>query len=1099
MNRRKRVDTSPIEDLFSAAGSTDVVRLRLGGMTWPAQGRFPVNHSSSKVADFIERDLHHGRAALVVAGFAAVGEVVEIVAKRTARNGRTRVLLGTEPFATTRVNFGSPAAAFTQQVRDYWTEQRGVSLRLSAKIVQAIEAVEAGTLEVRFVPGDTRLHAKIYASDEAATVGSSNFTDNGLRAQFEANARFTREADPERFAETVQIANNYWSVGEDWSSQFVDLLNRLLQFVPWQEALAKACAELLEGQWAQRYLPGSAARAHLWPSQIAGIAEALWVVENVGSVLVADATGSGKTRMGAHLTRAVRDRLWATGRVHSDLSVLVCPPAVQDQWRREALNCGLSLSTVSHGRLSRAGANGDHVDGAEVAQAQILAIDEAHNFLTASSNRTQRVRENVADHVLLFTATPINRGAEDLLSLIDLLGADNFDDDTLDVLDQLSRPGQQALLTSEQREMIRREIQRFTVRRTKTVLNDLVDRDPDSYRNRSTGRVNRYPLQSAQPYPTGETSDDDLVAKKIRAVSAELLGIRQLGTQLAVPATLRREFTDERWLNMRLSSAKGLAQHHVLSAMRSSKAALLEHLVGTERAVEQLGLGQPKATSTGNAIARMRTLAAAGPPTIHLQCEVPTWIVDADAWRQVCDDETSRYEAILQLVDKLSTAREQAKADLVARLSADHARIIAFDRHPITLAAIKPLIDVDAVPVLLATGSHVEGRKKVRKALAAESAEPVIALCSDAMNEGLNLQGADVVVHLDLPTTLRVAEQRVGRVDRMDSPYDEIHSWWPNDSASFATRANELLAERNAESAAFLGSNLIVPDEVQHRDRPIDVIELAEQALSPRDEIWDGIRDALEPVRQLVYGDLALLPLPVYTEVKGREGRVMARVSPVTSAQPWAFFAIRGHKHGAPRWLLLEGTSATSVTDLADIAERLRQHLKPDPPSRAFDSVCETFLSRFLDAATSAERDLLPRRLQRALDQMLRFTGSWSNKAARADDIDTAARWTRIQQLTQPRITEQPVDLHELAESWLELVQPLRAQARAGRRRPARYTLLKDIEPLLRAYPLDLPAVEKRLGTLSVVDPIDERVSACILGVPEEARTQSSRKATKHG
>lgn len=128
-------------------------------------------------------------------------------------------------------------------------------------------------------------------------------------------------------------------MGEDWSGPFIDLLNEMLQFVPWQEALAKACAELLEGQWAQKYLPGSAARTHLWPSQVAGIAEALWVVENVGSVLVADATGSGKTRMGAHLTRAVRDRLWATGRVHSDLSVLVCPPAVQDQRRREALPC----------------------------------------------------------------------------------------------------------------------------------------------------------------------------------------------------------------------------------------------------------------------------------------------------------------------------------------------------------------------------------------------------------------------------------------------------------------------------------------------------------------------------------------------------------------------------------------------------------------------------------------------------------------------------------------------------------------------------------------------------------------------------------------
>ncbi|MBK9740548.1 MAG: phospholipase D family protein [Actinobacteria bacterium] len=46
------------------------------------------------------------------------------------------------------------------------------------------------------MPGDTRLHAKIYASDQAVTIGSSNFTNNGLRAQFEANSRFTREAEP---------------------------------------------------------------------------------------------------------------------------------------------------------------------------------------------------------------------------------------------------------------------------------------------------------------------------------------------------------------------------------------------------------------------------------------------------------------------------------------------------------------------------------------------------------------------------------------------------------------------------------------------------------------------------------------------------------------------------------------------------------------------------------------------------------------------------------------------------------------------------------------------------------------------------------------
>src|SRR5215210_1679480 len=79
------------------------------------------------------------------------------------------------------------------------------------------------------------------------------------------------------------------------------------------------------------------------------------------------------------------------------------------------------------------------------------------------------------------------------------------------------------------------------------------------------------------------------------------------------------------------------------------------------------------------------------------------------------------------------------------------------------------------------------------------------------MNEGLNLQGASAIVHLDLPTTLRVAEQRVGRVDRMDSPHDRIEAWWPDDGPAFTTAANDLLAERTAASDALLGANLSIP------------------------------------------------------------------------------------------------------------------------------------------------------------------------------------------------------------------------------------------------------------------------------------------------
>jgi hypothetical protein len=46
------------------------------------------------------------------------------------------------------------------------------------------------------------------------------------------------------------------------------------------------------------------------------------------------------------------DQLWSTGRVWRDLTVLVCPPAVENTWYREAVSCGLIIDTVSRGLLA---------------------------------------------------------------------------------------------------------------------------------------------------------------------------------------------------------------------------------------------------------------------------------------------------------------------------------------------------------------------------------------------------------------------------------------------------------------------------------------------------------------------------------------------------------------------------------------------------------------------------------------------------------------------------------------------------------------------------------------------------------------------------
>ena len=977
-------------DLFSAASEVEVGH-RLDALVWPEASRFPVNRGSAKVRTQVWTDLVESDEPLIVAGYASIAQLIDFVAVWANRRGdgsRARILLGAEPFPTARRSFGSSTAAFTEEVQRYWLEERGVSLRQSARIIQAIEAVDAGRLQARFLHGTSVLHAKVFVGDRAATLGSSNFTAAGLSTQVEVNARFELGVEPERYREAAAIGQNLWSAAGDWTPQLYALFCEMLQVVGWREALARACAELLEGYWAERYMSAPTAEtAALWPAQRTGIAQALWVTKEVGSVLVADATGSGKTKMGAHLVRAVRDRLWSTGRVRRDLCVVVTPPAIADIWEREALRCGLSLTIASHGMLSRAGVDGPRTEEQAVAGAQILAVDEAHNFLNRDANRTRQVHRSRADHVLLFTATPINRGAADLLSLVNLLGADNFDDATLEVLSRLSRRrGAERVLTIEENESVRAEIARFTVRRTKAVLNDLVERAPEDYRHPDTSRVCRYPVHDARTYDTDETDLDAKVAILIRQRVSTLTGIARLERTIAIPNFLRSQYSDERWLRFRLRSTSGLAAHQVLGALRSSRAALVEHLSGTAATIAQFGLDPAfKTAPTGNVMGTLEDLGRHGPPRVELQCDLPAWLTDPQTWAKECQAEADRYRDVLDQTLALSAAREQAKATLIASVAAERQRVLAFDQHPVTLAALSThLVELGIEPVV-AIGGDKTSRRRVERLFKRDATETAVALCSDALNEGLNLQGAAALIHLDLPTTLRVAEQRVGRIDRMDSPHDSIEVWWPKDGPAFATRANELLIRRSEENARLLGSNLPIPDlsAVRPDDEIVKVEERIAEAEAPGAEQWDGIRDALEPVRSLASGDTSLLPQPLYDQLRHVRHRVLSRVSTVRSNHPWAFLATAGSSDGAPRWLFLDGPELQPIANLEVACEHLRRELERDPPAAGFDEDAIRLLDRALDLAARHEFDALPRRSQRALEQMRKVLAAWTDAARR--------------------------------------------------------------------------------------------------------------------
>ncbi len=232
------------------------------------------------------------------------------------------------------------------------------------------------------------------------------------------------------------------------------------------------------------------------------------------------------------------------------------------------------------------------------------------------------------------------------------------------------------------------------------------------------------------------------------------------------------------------------------------------------------------------------------------------------------------------------------------------------------------------------------------------------------MSEGINLQQASAVVHLDMPSVVRIAEQRVGRVDRMDSPHGVIEAWWPADAQEFALHADERFIERYETVETLIGSNMPLPEAMgqgPESSKPV----VAEEMIASLDEAeksapWDGIQDAFAPVRELVEGERTLVPKAIYQHYREVKEKVLSRVGLVRAAAPWAFFCIAGTSIGAPKWIFLSGLPGAPLTDLIQISEHLRERLGAGVESLKMTPSAGDFADCFWNASALRRGNFYP-------------------------------------------------------------------------------------------------------------------------------------------
>ncbi|MEP6509797.1 MAG: helicase-related protein, partial [Gemmatimonadales bacterium] len=113
-----------------------------------------------------------------------------------------------------------------------------------------------------------------------------------------------------------------------------------------------------------------------------------------------------------------------------------------------------------------------------------------------------------------------------------------------------------------------------------------------------------------------------------------------------------------------------------------------------------------------------------------------------------------------------------------------------------------------------------------------------LLLATDLLSEGVNLQDAAVVVHLDLPWTPARMEQRLGRIARMGSRHSQVYSYAirPPVSAEALIRIESVLREKMKTSG-------IVVDEFQSL-ASLAVKVTRQEHNSPR--VTEAVRSILE-------------------------------------------------------------------------------------------------------------------------------------------------------------------------------------------------------------------------------------------------------------
>ena len=669
------------------------------------------------------------------------------------------------------------------------------SSEIETGVKKFVEWVRSGKLEVRAYPSHD-LHAKVYTMTFAegdrdkgrVITGSSNLTESGLQDNLEFNVELKNRSDYD-FA--INKFNELWSVAVDVSKPYEDtIINRspYAHFTPY-ELYLKFLYEYFRNELNRpselqdMYVPAGFKKLKY---QEEAVLNARKVLDEYGGVFLSDVVGLGKTYMSALLAQQLDGRC-----------LVIAPPHLLDLDKRGSWPNVFGDFQVRQTDFVSVGKLDDLLER-DLSKYTNVFIDESHRFRTETTQSYDMLAQICrGKRVILVSATPLNNRPLDILSQVKLFqngknstipnlrnleaffaamakslkGLDRQKDRDLyfSTVQANAKATREKVLKYLMIRRTRKEIEKYygdDMKSQGLKFPEVQDPEPLFYKFskqenlvfdetiRLLGTDFKYSRYKPLTYYEGKRDQSEIVSQQNLAKFMKILMVKRLESSFhAFRLTLGRFIHSyERMIDEFHAGNVYISKKHINKIFD-----LLE--ADDEEAIEQL-LAEEKAERLSAADFR------------------PDFIQDLESDRRILRKVRKIWEAVHR-DPKWEAFRDILGSQPLLKKN----KVIVFTESKETAEYLFDRIHKEVEPkVILFTGQSDEAaHKAVISNFDANAFKPRndyrILVSTEVLSEGVNLHRSNIVINYDIPWNPTRLIQRVGRVNRVDTKFDTIHTY----------------------------------------------------------------------------------------------------------------------------------------------------------------------------------------------------------------------------------------------------------------------------------------------------------------------------------